>query len=85
MTNGNGQANGAPMMPPGTIQVNSGQAATFALQFIQDVPHTRMQREAYDVAVMFLQAIARGDVVLVAKDAPAPQVMADTPAAPVPE
>jgi len=59
MNNGNGQ----------TLQVNPVQAAGFALQFLENVSHTRAQREMYDIAVGLLQAIASGQVVL----APAPQ------------
>lgn len=59
---------------PGTINVNPQQAATFALQFLDGVPHTRAQREAYDIAVSMLQAIATGQVVL----APPPALPAPT-------
>jgi hypothetical protein len=61
------------------IQVNPQQAAAYALQFIADVPHTRAQREQYDIAVSLLQAIIQGQVQLVsagqqpnAEAAPAP-------------
>jgi hypothetical protein len=46
------------------IQVNPAQAAAFALQFLENVVHTRAQREAFDMAVGMLQAIATGQVVL---------------------
>ena len=77
----NGQVNG---VAPGQqmVQVNPQQAAAFALQFIADVAHTRQQREAYDHAVMFLQAIVAGQVMLVAP--PQAQVAAPPIADPAP-
>ena len=59
---------------PQQVQVNPIQAASFALQFPDSVPHTRAQREAYDIAVGMLQAIATGQVVL----APPPAMPAQT-------
>jgi len=56
------------------VQINPQQAATFALQFLEQVPHTRAQREAYDIAVGMLQAIATGQVIL----APPPALPAPT-------
>src|SRR5262245_8176179 len=78
MQNGNGKNGGAPAAPGHQVTVNAGQAAAFALQFLDGVAHTRAQREAYDVAVMFLQAIASGQLVL-AQGAPPPAV-AEAPA-----
>ncbi|HZO54896.1 MAG TPA: hypothetical protein VFB63_19470 [Bryobacteraceae bacterium] len=46
------------------IQISPQQAATYALQFLDQVPHTRTQREAYDIAVSLLQAIATGQVII---------------------
>jgi len=72
---------GAQAGAPHTVQVNPQQAAAFALQFLPRVPHTHAEREAFDMATMFLQAIASGQVQLVpaqpqaqapALDAPAP-------------
>lgn len=51
-----------------TMQVDPKQAAMFGLQFLENVSHTRAQREMYDMAVGLLQAIATGQLVL----APAP-------------
>ena len=51
--------------------INPMQAAVYALQFLEAVPHTRAQREAYDIAMGMLQAIASGQVIL----APPPQAM----------
>lgn len=59
MTNGK-ELNGAPH----TVTLNPQQAAAFALQFLPRVPHTQAEREAYDLACMFLQAIVSGQVVL---------------------
>lgn len=59
MQNGNG-VNGAGA--PQTVQVNPLQAAAFALQFLPRAPHTHAEREAFDIATMFLQAIAGGQV-----------------------
>ena len=76
----NGQVNGGA--PAQQTQVNPQQAAAFALQFLVDVPHTRAQREAYDMATMLLQAIVSGQVMLMqnpqAQVAP-PAVAADAP------
>lgn len=58
----------------GTMQVNPQQAAVYALQFIEQVAHTRAQREQFDMAVGMLQAIATGQVVL----APPPALPAPT-------
>ena len=58
-----------------SIQVNPAQAAVAALQFLESVPHTRAQRDAYDMAVGMLQAIATGQVVL----APPPSLPMPTP------
>lgn len=51
------------------VNINPQTAATFALQFLDGVPHTRAQREQYDIAVSLLQAIATGQVII----APPPQ------------
>lgn len=68
----NGITNGAPAAAPHSVNVNPQQAAVYALQFLPRVPHTHAEREAYDVAVMFLQAIASGQVQLqAAQQAPA--------------
>jgi hypothetical protein len=45
-------------------QVSPVQAAAYALQFLEAVPHTRAQREAYDIATSLLQAIATGQVII---------------------
>lgn len=81
MQNGNG-TNGSPAAAPGSqvIQVNPVQAAAFALQFLPRAPHTHGEREAYDVATMFLQAICNGQVQLVAN--PQPQVQLPGESAP---
>lgn len=63
----------------GTMQVNPQQAAVFALQFLEQVPHTRAQREQYDMSVGMLQAIATGQVVLAPPNA-MPAQTADPPA-----
>jgi hypothetical protein len=47
---------------PASMQINPQQAAVFALQFLEAVPHTRAQREQFDMAVGMLQAIATGQV-----------------------
>lgn len=66
----NGHDKGQP------VSINPQQAATYALQFLDAVPHTRAQREQYDIAVGMLQAIATGQVIL----APPPaQVAAPAP------
>ena len=67
----NGNVNG------NTMQVDPRHAAGFALQFLENVAHTRAQREAYDMAVGLLQAIATGQVVLA--PAPQPPVVAPQP------
>lgn len=46
------------------VNVNPAQVAVFALQFLENVPHTRGQREQYDMSVGLLQAIASGQVIL---------------------
>lgn len=56
------------------VQINPQQAAAYALQFLDQVAHTRAQREQYDIAVGMLQAIATGQVVL----APPPAMPAQT-------
>lgn len=61
------------------IQINPQTAATYALQFLDGVAHTRAQREAYDIAVSMLQAIAGGQVVL----APPPAPVLERPGEPV--
>jgi hypothetical protein len=55
--------------PPQQTNINPAQAAIFALQFLEQVAHTRAQREAFDIAVSLLQALASGQVIV----APAPQ------------
>jgi len=60
------------------VNINPQTAATFALQFLDNVPHTRAQREQYDIAVSLLQAIATGQVII----APPPQLGVD-PVTPV--
>jgi len=57
------------------MNVNPRDAAVFALQFLEHVTHTHAQRQAYDMAVGMLQAIASGQVVL----APPPAPVAQTP------
>jgi len=79
MHNGNG-LNGAAHAAPQTVQVNPMQAAAFALQFLPRCPHTQAEREAFDVATMFLQAIANGQVTAnVAPSPPAPSPPVHTP------
>lgn len=56
------------------VQINPQMAATYALQFLEQVAHTRAQREQYDIAVSMLQAIATGQVIL----APPPAMPAQT-------
>jgi hypothetical protein len=58
-----------------TVSVNPQTAAAYAIQFLEQVPHTRAQRDAYDMAVGLLQAIATGQVVI-APGAQAPQAAA---------
>jgi len=70
MQNGNGIVNGAGAQAQQTIQVNPQQAAAFALQFLARAPTTRAERESYDMAEMFLQAIVSGQVVLAQQPAP---------------
>lgn len=65
-----GQVNGSQQQ----VNINPQQAAAFALQFLESVAHTRAQREAFDIAVGMLQAIASGQVVL----APPPAMPAQT-------
>lgn len=55
---------------PQSMQVNPQQAAVYALQFLEQVAHTRAQREPYDVAVGMLQAIASGQVILAPPPSP---------------
>lgn len=57
---------------PAPININPQQAAAFAMQFIAEVPHTRAQREAYDIAVALLTAIANGQVQITQAPQPAP-------------
>lgn len=56
---------------PQQVNINPQQAAVFALQFLEGVSHTRAQREAYDIAVGMLQAIATGQVVIAPPAPPA--------------
>ena len=58
------------------VSINPMQAATYALQFLDGVAHTRAQREAYDIAVSMLQAIVNGQVILAP---PVPQFPAMPP------
>lgn len=62
------------------VSINPREAAAYALQFIDLVPHTRAQREAYDIAVGMLQAIVSGQVVLAPPPAP-PAALPDEPKA----
>jgi len=55
----NGHANGSSPPP---VSVDPRQAAAFAMQFIVEVAHTRAQRDAYDIAVAFLTAVANGQL-----------------------
>jgi hypothetical protein len=64
------------------ISINPQQAATFALQFLEQVPHTRAQREAYDIATGMLQAIVNGQVILAP---PPPPLMGQTVTPEAPE
>ena len=57
------------------IQVSPIQAAAYALQFLEQVAHTRAQREAYDIGVSLLQAIASGQVIIAPASAVAPAPM----------
>jgi hypothetical protein len=52
------------------VQINPQIAASYALQFLEQVAHTRAQREQYDIATGMLQAIATGQVVLAPPPAP---------------
>lgn len=80
MQNGNGlNGSGAPGAPH-TVQLNPQQAAAFALQFLARAATTRAERESYDLAEMFLQAIVSGQVIL----APAQPAQVVQPAAPPP-
>jgi len=56
------------------------QAAAFALQFLPRAPHTQGEREAFDVALMFLQAILTGQILVT----PAPPQVQAVPAEPAP-
>jgi hypothetical protein len=78
----NGSVNGAPPAMPHTVQVNPVQAAAFALQFLARAPTTRGERDSYDMAEMFLQAIVNGQVMVA--PAPPPQVMQAPPVDPAP-
>ena len=60
----NGHVNGAGAGAPQTVQVNPQQAAAYALQFLARAPTTRVERDSYDMAEMFLQAIVSGQVML---------------------
>lgn len=64
------------------IQINPQTAATYALQFLEQVAHTRAQREAYDIATSMLQAIVNGQVILAP---PVPQFPAMPPQAETPQ
>jgi len=59
------------------VSINPQVAASYALQFLEQVPHTRAQREQYDIATSLLQAIATGQVILAPPPAP---VMGQVPA-----
>lgn len=65
------------------VQINPQQAASFALQFLDGVPHTRAQREQYDIAVGLLTAIVSGQVILSPPpEAPLPGQHMEGPTAP---
>ena len=65
------------------VQINPQQAASFALQFLDGVPHTRAQREQYDIAVGLLTAIVSGQVILSPPpEAPLPGQQMQGPTAP---
>jgi hypothetical protein len=55
---------------PQSINVNPQQAAVYALQFLEQVPHTHAQRAPYDMAIGMLQAIASGQVILAPPPSP---------------
>jgi len=76
----NGNVNGSSPAPGHVVQVNPQQAAAFGLQFLEQVPHTRAQREAYDIATMFLQAVMAGQVTVAPVQQPQPQVQLEAPA-----
>jgi hypothetical protein len=78
----NGHMNGAAPGAQQVVQVNPQQAAAFALQLIARAPTTRAEREGYDMAEMFLQAIVNGQVLLA--PAPAPQPVQVAPVDPAP-
>lgn len=63
----NGHATGEA--PTNQVNINPREAAMFGLQFLEQVSHTRAQRETFDIVVSMLQAIANGQVIL----APSPQ------------
>lgn len=77
MQNGNGLNGGAATAAPHMVTLNPQQAAAFGLQFLPRCQHVHAEREAYDLAVMFLQAIVNGQVIL----APAQPAQAAQPAA----
>ena len=79
MQNGSVNGAGAPAMQPHTVTVNPAQCAAAALQFLPRCPHTQAEREAYDMACMFLQAIVTGQVMLA--PAPTPQAQPQVQAA----
>lgn len=62
------------------VSINPQQAASFALQFLDGVPHTRAQRDQYDIAVGLLTAIVSGQVILSPPNA-MPELTAEPPAA----
>lgn len=72
----NGSVNGVAHGAPQQVQINPVQAAGFALQFLPRAPHTHAERDAFDVATMFLQAVAGGQALVT----PAPPPPAPTPA-----
>jgi phage gp36-like protein len=76
----NGNVNGAGAQQ--AVQVNVQQAAAFALQFLARAPTTRAERDSYDMAEMFLQAIANGQVMVA--PAPQPQPVQVAPVEPAP-
>ena len=73
----NGAAPGAQQ-----VQVNPQQCAAIALQFLARAPTTRAERGSYDMAEMFLQAIANGQVMVA--PVPPPQPVQVTPVEPAP-
>jgi hypothetical protein len=80
----NGHINGAGNGAQQTVQVNPQQAAAFALQFLPRAPHTQAEREAFDYATMFLQAIANGQVIASPAQAPTPHTPTPHPPTPHP-